>query len=84
MLDTDNVVRADNFVVVVDHHTEIRIFANAGNVYNIVAFAGEGAANAKGDNLEIIGVDNRAGDAGDRTAGLDAEDGRADKVGICY
>ena len=80
VLDFDDVVGGDELVGVVDNDAEVGIFADAGDIEDVSARAGGGAADVKGDDFKGIWVDNGAGDGGDLAAGLDAENWGADKL----
>lgn len=82
LLDFDDVVWADELVGVVDDHAEVGIFADGFDVEDVVGGINHGAGKFKGEDFEVVRVYYRLGDLGDGAAGLDAEDGGADKARI--
>ena len=80
--DLDDIFGADKFVVIVNHHAERRIFADRFDVKDVVSVVDDGASESKTKDFEVVGVNYERGNVGDGAAGLDAEDGGADELGI--
>ena len=78
----DDVFGADEFVVVVNYHAEVGVFADGFNIEDVVGSVDDGAVEFKGEDFKIIGIDDGTGDLSDGTAGLDAEDWGADKLRV--
>lgn len=75
----DDVATRDEFVDAVNYHTVARIFADAGDIEDIGRRA---IGSDKADDLEAVWVDNGAGYAGDKTAGLDTKNRCAGKAAV--
>ena len=85
VFDANYVVGGNEFVVVVDHHAEMGVFADTGDVEEVGGgFGDEGAVEAEGENFEVVGVDDGASHVCDGAAGLNAEDFGTDKFGVCH
>ena len=80
----DDVFGPDELVGVVDNHAGLRIFADGSGIEDVVTRIDNGARELEGDDLEIVGVDDRSRNGSNGAAGLDAEHWRANEAGIIY
>ncbi len=80
MFDFDDVGWGDELFDVVDDYAVVGVFADGAGVEDVLAAVDERAFECEGDDLKVVGVDDRGANAADGAASLDAKNGGADEV----